>query len=126
MGNVSLCTDWWQHPHDSREDLKCRPAFTYSSHSQGSSTIHRHILLSVRVSNNYFLLAMATTQTNLGYLSPPAAKVFSYLKFRATALEGLDNKMQGLSVHNEAKVACSFPKLFAGTTASTWTAFTRT
>ena len=55
---------------------------------------------------------MATTQTNLGYQSPPTAKVFPYLKFRATALEGLDNKMQGHSVHNEAKVACSFPTFF--------------
>ena len=70
---------------------------------------------------------MATTQTNLGYSSPPTAKVFSYLKFSATALEGLGNKMQGLSVKNETKVVCSFPKFFtAGTTASTWTGFTRT
>ena len=44
---------------------------------------------------------MATIQTNLGYSSPPTAEVFSYLKFRATALEGLGNKMQGLSVHNQ-------------------------
>ena len=58
------------------EKVKCRPAFTYSSHSQGSSTVHRHILLSVGVSNNYFLLAMATTLTNLGYQSPHTAKVF--------------------------------------------------
>ncbi len=57
---------------------------------------------------------MATTQTNLGYPSPPTAQVFSYLKFRAKTLEGLGNKMQGLGVHNEAKVAYSFPKFFAG------------
>ena len=94
------------------EKVKCRPTFTYSSHIQGSSTIHRHIILSVGVSNNYSFLQWL--QLKLILATHPFLQLKSFLTSSSESQHWkvLAIRCRATSVHNEAKVACSFPTFF--------------